>query len=109
MGENMLKKLVTKYGEDFSWYMLDKNAKQKQVFENRLRIEIVPEHNLYSIKDNLIAIAKSERNDDVLLSDSHKYYIINLTCADGNSEYPKYKVIESSKILEYLEQDYLNI
>lgn len=64
----MLKNLETKYGEDFSWYMLDEYAKQKQVLENRLRIEIVPEHNLYNIKDNLVAIAKSERNDDVLFA-----------------------------------------
>lgn len=103
----MLSKLEKKYGEDFSWYMLEKYNKQKNAIENRLGKELVPEHDLYQIKDNLFAIAQNERNDDILFSDGSRFYVIHLTWSEGNKEYPQYIVVEPSELLKYLEDDYL--
>ena len=43
----MLEKLREKYGEDFSWYEFTGNNLRKQIFENRLRTELTPEHSLF--------------------------------------------------------------
>ncbi len=75
----MLEKLREKYGEDFSWYEFTGNNLRKQIFENRLRAELTPEHSLFEKFKDLVAVAKSERNDDVLFWDGVDYYIVHLT------------------------------
>ena len=54
-----------------------------------------------------MAVAKSERNDDVLFWDGVDYYIVHLTWGKGNAHFPIYKIIHQNDIIEYLENDYL--
>ncbi len=89
----MLEKLREKYGEDFSWYEFTGNNLRKQIFENRLRTELTPEHSLFEKGKDLVAVAKSERNDDVLFWDGVDYYIVHLTWGKGNAHFPIYKII----------------
>ena len=103
----MLEKLREKYGEDFSWYEFTGSNLRKQVFENRLRTELTPEHSLFEKAKDLMAVAKSERNDDVLFWDGVDYYIVHLTWGKGNAHFPIYKIIRQNDIIEYLENDYL--
>src|SRR5574344_910649 len=103
----MIDELKKKYGADFCWYMLEKHDKQKKVIEDRLDKEIVLEHDLYHIKDSLVAFAKNERNDDVLFWVSNTYYVVHLTWSDGNKQYPRYTKVEPSEVQRYLELDYL--
>ena len=56
---------------------------------------------------DLMAVAKSERNDDVLFWDGVDYYIVHLTWGKGNTHFPIYKIIHQNDIIEYLENDYL--
>lgn len=100
-------KLREKYGEDFSWYEFTGNNLRKQIFENRLRTELTPAHSLFEKGKDLVAVAKSERNDDVLFWDGVDYYIVHLTWGKGNAHFPIYKIIHQNDIIEYLENDYL--
>ena len=54
----MLEKLREKYGEDFSWYEFTGNNLRKQIFENRLRTELTPEHSLFEKGKDLVAVEK---------------------------------------------------
>lgn len=103
----MLKSLIEKYGDDFSWFELPLVSTQKRAFEERLQIEITPEHPLYGLSKKFTAVAKSERNDDVLYFDGTSYYIIHLTWSHGNAIYPHFNAVSASDIIEYLENDYL--
>lgn len=103
----MLERLIEKYGEDFSWFEFPIDSIQKKKFEERLQIEINPEHPLYGLSKKFMAIAKSERNDDVLYFDNTNYYVIHLTWSSDNVDYPRYLTISADKVIEYLEKDYL--
>ncbi len=104
----MLKSLIEKYGDDFSWFELPLAGTQKRALEERLKIEITSEHPLYGLSKMLTAVAKSERNDDVLYFDGKSYYIVHLTWSDGNAIYPRFEVVSADDIIEYLEKDYLD-
>lgn len=103
----MLEQLIEKYGEDFSWFELANNSNLKQSLEKRLIIELVPEHDLYSKGKKLIAVAKNERNDDVLFGEGQEFYIVHLTFSSGNTNFPKYKKVKWDEIIAFLENDYL--
>ena len=90
--------------EEFPWYLLtDEN---RGIFEKRVRIEVTPLHDLYSIKNELAAVAKCEMNDDVLFACGEDYYVVHLTWGNGNASYPWYVKIEKDKIVEYLLENY---
>lgn len=103
----MLEQLIEKYGEDFSWFELADNSNLKQSLEKRLIIELVPEHDLYSKGKKIIAVAKNERNDDVLFGEGQEYYIVHLTWSTGSANFPKYKKVNRDEIVAFLENDYL--
>lgn len=103
----MLEKLRDKYGEDFSWYEIFENDVQKQRLEERLNLELTPAHDLFEKGKCLVAVAKSERNDDVLFWDGKDYYIVHLTWGAGNARFPSCKIIRENDIFVYLENDYL--
>lgn len=103
----MLEQLIEKYGENFSWFELADNSNLKQSLEKRLIIELVPENDLYSKGKNFIAVAKNERNDDVLFWEGQEYYIVHLTWSTVSANFPKYKKVNRDEIVAYLENDYL--
>lgn len=103
----MLEQLVEKYGEDFLWFELIDYSNLKQSLEMRLIIELVQEHDLYSKGKNFIAVAKNERNDDVLFQEGQEYYIVHLTWSTGSAIFPKYKKFNQYEIIAYLENDHL--
>lgn len=101
----MFKILAEKYGDNFSWSEL-KNERRK-IFEARLAVELTPEHSLYSSRNELTAVAKNERNDDVLFDDGKRYYNIHLTWKKETAIYPKYLIIKKEDLCSFLENDYL--
>lgn len=103
----MLYKLIEKYGDDFSWFEFPFDSTQKKAFEERLQVEITPEHPLYGLSKKFTAVAKSERNDDVLYFDGTSYYIVHLTWSPGNAVYPRFNIVSTGDLIEYLEKDYL--
>lgn len=103
----MLEKLREKYGEDFSWYEFLAHDVQKQRLEERLNLELTSAHDLFEKGKDLAAVAKSERNDDVLFCDGKDYYIVHLTWGTVNACFPSYKIIHENDIAAYLENDYL--
>ena len=88
--DNMFEKLNQLY-EYFCWWQIrDENLKES--LKKQLIKETGPESNLYSIRDNLIAVAKSDRQDDVLFSDGDNYYVVHLTYnSNKSSGYPLYR------------------
>lgn len=103
----MLEELQEKYGEEFSWYELMGNDVQRQMLEERLKLELTSAHGLFEKGKDLVAVAKSERNDDVLFWDGKDYYIVHLTWGTGNDDFPSYKIVHPNDIMVYLENDYL--
>lgn len=100
-------RLAEKYGDDFSWLKFPVDGAQKSAFEERLQAEITSKHPLYGLSKKFTAVAKSERNDDVLYFDGVSYYIVHLTWSSGNAIYPRFNVVSEGDIIEYLEKDYL--
>lgn len=104
----MFECLNQKY-EDFCWWQINdetlKDSLKKQMFK-----EVGPTSDLFLIKDNLIAVAKSDRQDDVLFSDGDYYYVVHLTYSShilsGN---PRYKVLKQSELMDYMEWYYNNV
>ncbi len=87
--------------EEFPWVEVD--DKLKEILEKQVRIEISKSHELFPIKDGLIAVAKCEANDDALFIYEDNYYVIHLTWAKGNSKYPRYDIIGKDNIDDYLQ------
>jgi len=95
--------------EDFCWWQI-RNEKLKESLKKQLIKETGPESDLFSIKDNLVAVAKSDRQDDVLFSDGDNYYVVHLTYNTNNSSgYPLYKVLKQSELMDYMKWYYNNI
>ena len=90
----MFEEFDAKY-KDFCWYEIT-NEQSKNNLEKQAKQEIWPSSPLYAIVDKLEAVAKSERQDDVLLFDGSKYYVIHLAWNKEN-EYSGIK--ESRKTL----------
>lgn len=78
------------------------NLRQLLVVENGRNVML-----FVIARQDLVAVAKSERNDDVLFWDGVDYYIVHLTWGKGNAHFPIYKIIHQNDIIEYLENDYL--
>ena len=97
----MLKELQDRYGEEFNWF----EPLNKESFEIELLKELVPTHLLFGI--SLKAVAKNDRNDDVLFYDGVDFYLIHLTWNKGTDDYPHYKKISADILKFVLEQDYL--
>ena len=96
----MIKYLEELEDEEFPWVEVDDRL--KEILEKRVRIEIIKTHELFPIKEKLVAVATCEANDDALFFYDDNYYLIHLTWSDGNSKYPMYTVIEKDKIDDYL-------
>ena len=94
---------------DFCWWQIrDENLKES--LKKQLIKETGPESDLFLIKDNLVAVAKSDRQDDVLFSDGDNYYVVHLTYNTNKSGgYPPYKVLEQSELMDYMKWYYNNI
>lgn len=86
--------------EDSPW--MEADGRIKESLENQARCEITEAHDLFSIKEKLVAIAKCEANDDALFFLDDKYYLIHLTWSKGSAKYPEYTVIDKDKIDDYL-------
>ena len=86
--------------EESPW--MEAEGRIKESLEKQARYEISEAHELFLIKDKLVAVAKCEANDDVLFFCDDKYYLIHLTWGEGSSKYPQYTVIEKDKIDDYL-------
>ena len=102
----MLHSLYKKYGDDFSWFELPSSSTQKRALEERLLIEITPEHPLYDLSKTLAVVAKSERNDNILCFDGKSYYIIHLTWSNGSAAYPRFRVVPADHLMDFLENDH---
>ena len=81
--DNMFERLIQLY-EDFCWWQI-KDENLKESFKKQLIKETGPESDLFSIMDNLVAVAKSDRQDDVLFSDGDNYFVVHLTYNTNNS------------------------
>ena len=86
--------------EEFPW--MEADERMKESLEKQVRSEIIATHELFPIRDKLIAVAKCEANDDALYFYNDKYYLIHLTWATGSSNHPSYTVIEKDNIEDYL-------
>lgn len=104
----MFERLDQQY-EDFCWWQI-KDESLKESLKKQMLKEVGPTSDLYIIKDNLVAVAKSDRQDDVLFSDGENYYVVHLTYSSqifsGN---PRYKVLKQSELLDYMEWYYNNV
>ena len=76
----MIKYLEELKDEEFPWVEVDDRI--KEILEKRVRIEIIKTHELFSIKEKLVAVATCEANDDALFFYDDKYYMIesSLNC-----------------------------
>ena len=99
----MFEEFNAKY-EDFCWYEIT-NELSKNNIEKQAKQEIWPSSPLYAIIDKLEAVAKSERQDDVLFFDGSKYLAWNKGSGCG----PRYKVLLPNELSEYLEWYQLNV
>lgn len=100
-----IEELYQKYSDDFSWSDLEKE--QAKAFERQLTAEVITEHELYHLLNKLIAVAKNERNDDVMFTDGTRFYNVHLTWNKGTVIYPKYSIIENEELISFFEDDYL--
>ena len=99
----MLKQEREMNDEESPW--MEADGRIKESLEKQARCEITEEHELFEVKDKLVAVAKCEANDDALFFCDDKYYLIHLTWGKGSSKYPQYTIIEKDKIDDYL-RDY---
>ena len=96
----MIKFLEELDDEEIPWVEVDDSF--KEILEKRVRYEIVKAHDLFPIKEKLVAVATCEANDDALFFYDDNYYLIHLTWAEGCSKYPRYTVIGKDNIDDYL-------
>ena len=103
----MFEDINAKY-DDFCWFEMT-SEHSKAVFEKQAKMEIWASCPLYACKDKLKAIAKSERQDDVLFFDGEKYYVIHLAWNNGCKDGPRYKELLPNELNGYFEWYYLNV
>ena len=101
----MLESLNQQY-EDFCWWQIE-DERLKESLKKQMIKEVGTQSDLFLIKDNLVAVAKSERQDDVLFSDGDNYYVIHLAYSSGGD--PRYKVLRQHELRDYLEWYYYNV
>ena len=103
----MFEEFITKYS-DFCWYEIT-GEQSRTKLEEQAKKEIGASSPLYAIKDQMKAVAKSERQDDVLFFDGEKYYVIHLAWNKGSNGVSRYKVLLPDELPGYLEWYYLNV
>lgn len=103
----MFEEFEAKY-DDFCWCEITGDQSQT-IFEEQAKKEIGPLSPLYEIKDKLKAVAKSERQDDVLFFDGEKYYVIHLTWTKNGNGEPRYKKLLPDELHGYFEWYYANV
>jgi len=87
--------------EDFCWWMPD----DLYELSEELRREVPAGHPLEGRE--LVALARSERRDDVLFHDGQDYTLVHLTWSAHNIlPFPMFQVVES-EIAKFLQNDYL--
>ncbi len=87
--------------EDFCWWVPD------DLYElgEELRRELPTGHPLGGRE--LVALARSERRDDVLFHDGQDYILVHLTwCAQNDLPFPLFEVVEDD-LEQFLRDDYL--
>ena len=100
----MFEDFEAKY-DDFCWYEIT-GEQSKTNLEEQAKREIGSSSPLYAIKDRLKAVAKSERQDDVLFFDGEKYYVIHLTWTKAGNGEPRYKDLLPDELPGYFEWYY---
>lgn len=104
----MFERLDQQY-EDFCWWQI-KDENLKESLKKQMLKEVGPTSDLFLIKDNLVAVAKSDRHDDVLFSDGGNYYVVHLIYDTQNSSgNPRYKALKPSELMDYMEWYYHNV
>ncbi len=103
----MFEEFEAKY-DDFCWYEIT-GEQSKTIFEEQAKREIGPSSPLYAIKVRLKAVAKSERQDDVLFFYGEKYYVIHLSWTEEGNGEPRYKELLPDELPDYFEWYYANV
>ena len=103
----MFEKLNQLY-EDFCWWEIE-DEHLKESLKMQMIQEVGTTSDLYKIKNNLVAVAKSDRQDDVLFSDGDNFYVVHLTYSNNSSLYPRYKILKQSELMDYMEWYYNNV
>ena len=93
--------LSEKY-EDFNWWV----PNSLSILLDEVAKELPAGHPLEG--RNLVPLARSVRNDDVLYHDGKSYIVVHLTWNSSNIlPFPLFKVIEEDDIARFLRNDYL--
>jgi hypothetical protein len=98
--------LADRYGDDFNWLLVNESNTS---FITELRSELNSGHSL--LEKAVMAVAKSDSNDDVLfLLKEEKYAIVHLTYSKNNaSGFPLYKIFPSIKdAMNYIEERFVS-
>lgn len=104
----MFEKLNLLY-DDLCWWEIE-DEHLKELLKMQVIQEIGISSDLFLIKNNLVAIAKSDRQDDVLFSDGENYYVVHLTYNTNNSsKYLRYKMLKQNELMDYMEWYYNNV
>ena len=104
----MFEKLNQLY-EDFCWWEIE-DEHLKESLKMQMIQEVGTTSDLYKIKNNLVAVAKSDRQDDVLFSEGDNFYVVHLTYNNNNSSlYPRYKILKQGELMDYMEWYYNNV
>ena len=103
MLDELLNKLIEKYGDDFNWGITNDDY-----FLDELNKELSVDHPLYHKADKTVARCYS--NDDVLfMLDDLSYAINHLTYSKTNiNGYPRYRCFpNAASVIEYIEKEYI--
>ena len=92
--------------EDFCWWQID-DQELKESLKKQMLKEVGPSCDLFPLKEKLTAVAKSDRQDDVLFTDGENYYVIHLTYSSGGCA--RYKALKQSELLDYMDWYYNNV
>lgn len=104
----MFESLNQRY-EDFCWWQIEDDH-LKESLRQQLLNEIGSSSDLFLIKDNLVAVAKSDRQDDVLFSDGNVFYVVHLSWSDHHFDgCPRYKLLKQNELMDYMEWYHNNI
>ena len=103
----MFEKLNQLY-EDFCWWEIE-DEHLKESLKMQMIQEVGTTSDLYKIKNNLVAVAKSDRQDDVLFSDGDNFYVVHLTYSNNSGLYPRYKILKQGELMDYMEWYYNNV
>ena len=104
----MFESLNQRY-EDFCWWQIEDDHLKESLRQQLLK-EIGSSSDLFLIKDKLVAVAKSDRQDDVLFSDGNVFYVVHLSWSDYHFDgCPRYKLLKQNELMDYMEWYHNNI